>query len=312
MMVDVESEAGLGGTQNDEPKSNSEQEGNDSQEENTSSSNEEKSEDENGEAEIPGEASGAESSEDDGDGEQHASSAGKGFGMSEVISKLLEQPVSKPNPILAKRKTKMMKDREAQAQERRELAQRQLANKEKKTKGLIAPDPLQAPYERQLKKVATRGVVALFNAIAKHQRGATEGEEGKEGEEGGVKKKGDAKTASKAGFLEMLKGSNSAGKEQKNNTSKATNDGSDDEQVKPKWKALDDNFLLAKKGWDQESGSEEEGESAEDSGIDEEAIDFSASDDDEGDGRDRARAAIKKRGGGGGGRGNNKRGKRRR
>mmetsp|Transcript_5832 Transcript_5832/g.7588 ORF Transcript_5832/g.7588 Transcript_5832/m.7588 type:complete len:265 (+) Transcript_5832:163-957(+) len=191
----------------------------------------------------------------------------KGVGMADVISKLLGQNVGKANPVLAKRKTKMMKEREAQAAEKKDLTRRQLENKEKKERAFVKADVTTLPYERQLKKVANRGVVALFNAIAKHQRGVTEEDTAQPGKDVG----GTAKTASKAGFLNMLKGAS--------DTSTPKQEEADRESTTAStWAALDDNYMMETKGWDQEPDSEESGEERE-----EEEIEFGDSDDDNND-----------------------------
>jgi hypothetical protein len=62
--------------------------------------------------------------------------------------------------------------------------------------GLHEPDHADIEYERSLRRVATRGVVALFNAITQNQHAAAEG-----GEKVSAR---DVKQLSKDNFLQML------------------------------------------------------------------------------------------------------------
>eukprot|EP00613_Pedinella_sp_CCMP2098_P044299 CAMPEP_0171798214 /NCGR_PEP_ID=MMETSP0991-20121206/70436_1 /TAXON_ID=483369 /ORGANISM="non described non described, Strain CCMP2098" /LENGTH=483 /DNA_ID=CAMNT_0012409461 /DNA_START=42 /DNA_END=1489 /DNA_ORIENTATION=- len=81
--------------------------------------------------------------------------------------------------ILAKRTTKLMKQA---AEDKAEKKRAKVASKQKrdlKEVGLHVPDHHDIEYERALRRVATRGVVALFNAIAMHQHPpAADGEGG--------------------------------------------------------------------------------------------------------------------------------------
>ena len=86
--------------------------------------------------------------------------------------------------MLAKRKTAIMKEQEAHQNELRAEKRRRVSNKVEREKQMVAPSYVTISYERQLKKVATRGgilynmilffalltphyeiVIALFNAI---------------------------------------------------------------------------------------------------------------------------------------------------
>ena len=54
--------------------------------------------------------------------------------------------------------------------ERREKSKKVRERKEARRKAHVLPSPLDKPLERRLRRTATRGVVALFNAISQHQR----------------------------------------------------------------------------------------------------------------------------------------------
>ena len=110
-----------------------------------------------------------------------------------------------------------------------------------KEKQLCLPDANTADFERQLKKLATKGVVALFNAISKSKREVEEeGEEEVEGKEETKKKKKmnngadaskkDIKEITKNNFLAMLQTA-SGSMDNKSKKSEA-------EATKSKWAAL--------------------------------------------------------------------------
>eukprot|EP01116_Phalansterium_solitarium_P014248 TRINITY_DN31832_c0_g1_i1.p2 TRINITY_DN31832_c0_g1~~TRINITY_DN31832_c0_g1_i1.p2 ORF type:complete len:318 (+),score=141.83 TRINITY_DN31832_c0_g1_i1:22-954(+) len=75
-------------------------------------------------------------------------------------------------PILAKSKKKndaRRKEREIK-KERRKAKEEALARKLLSNRDHVVPDHSNAEYEKKLKKIATRGVVQLFNAITKQQK----------------------------------------------------------------------------------------------------------------------------------------------
>mmetsp|Transcript_35714 Transcript_35714/g.114270 ORF Transcript_35714/g.114270 Transcript_35714/m.114270 type:complete len:231 (-) Transcript_35714:2216-2908(-) len=85
-----------------------------------------------------------------------------GAKMASAMAKILASS-SSGEGVLSKRKTPMM----------RALDERQASKKRKKATSAAAAtatEPAKLNYERSLRKTATRAVVALFNAIAEHQR----------------------------------------------------------------------------------------------------------------------------------------------
>jgi Rrp15p len=108
--------------------------------------------------------------------------------------------------------------------------------------------------ERTHRRVATRGVVALFNAIAQHQN------DGKSGETANATKDSkEVKKMTKHGFLDMIK---TTAKEPATSVTKASkNDSAKNMLSKPRWNALQDDYLLGStlKDWDKESSEDEDG-----------------------------------------------------
>eukprot|EP01125_Pyxidicula_operculata_P004583 TRINITY_DN1727_c0_g2_i1.p2 TRINITY_DN1727_c0_g2~~TRINITY_DN1727_c0_g2_i1.p2 ORF type:complete len:135 (+),score=59.35 TRINITY_DN1727_c0_g2_i1:609-1013(+) len=91
--------------------------------------------------------------------------------------------------------------------------------------------------EQQLKKIATAGVVKLFNAVKKQQKSSQAG--------GGDEKSKDSLTKEK--FMELLQGS----KGKTNNKTKETQNNNKKTQAKkdeePQWGVLSDNYMLGAK-----------------------------------------------------------------
>lgn len=92
-------------------------------------------------------------------------------GLADMMQKILNQNIpSTKQPVLAKRKTQLMKEIENQKGEKSRLQKLRKERKLRREKQLVIPHVLSMAYEKQLKKLATRGVVALFNAIAKAKK----------------------------------------------------------------------------------------------------------------------------------------------
>lgn len=145
----------------------------------------------------------------------------KGDGFADMMAKILNQKTGDKIPVLAKRKTTLMKEVEGSHIDSDRLKRQRAAKKVEKEKQLVVPDLSSADFERQLRKLATRGgeiefmgflvsackicnyreitfkplscvllVVALFNAIAKTKKEAVEKEAAEKSEH---KREGDLK-----------------------------------------------------------------------------------------------------------------------
>ncbi len=94
-----------------------------------------------------------------------------------MIAKLLQQTNESDVPVLAKRKTPVMKEIEAERMDAINKKKARLSRKKEREGGWvknpsmqIKQHPSSQDYERNLRKLATRGVVALFNAISKSKK----------------------------------------------------------------------------------------------------------------------------------------------
>jgi hypothetical protein len=122
--------------------------------------------------------------------------------------------------------------------------------------------------ERTHRRVATRGVVALFNAIAQHQQ--------QNKPEAVQTSKSDSNTdtkhMTKHGFLDMIK---SAAKDDTSKKQKGKDTAAAAASSKPQWNALKDDYMMGSKlkDWDKESSEEDE--------DDDEPVDDTFGDDEE-------------------------------
>jgi hypothetical protein len=110
-----------------------------------------------------------------------ASGTGAKDGMADVMARILNQEVNKKAPVLAKRRTALMKDMEKEKRERHRAKEAAEKKRAALNHQLYVPDHKDAERERQLRRIATRGVVALFNAVTKARQAQEEGGDGSTG-----------------------------------------------------------------------------------------------------------------------------------
>lgn len=96
-------------------------------------------------------------------------------GMADVMARILSQEVKKKAPVLAKRRTPLMKDMEKEKRERHRAKEAAEEKRAALNHQLYVPDHKDTERERQLRRIATRGVVALFNAVTKARQAQEDG-----------------------------------------------------------------------------------------------------------------------------------------
>mmetsp|Transcript_6798 Transcript_6798/g.13071 ORF Transcript_6798/g.13071 Transcript_6798/m.13071 type:complete len:322 (+) Transcript_6798:42-1007(+) len=227
--------------------------------------------------------SGRDSSLEGGD-ESSAEEEGQGRdGMADMMSKILHQQVDGGRiPVLAKRKTTIMKQLEQEKASHDRLKEARRQKREDKGKFMVVPDHSTGDYERQLRKVATRGVVALFNAITKAKREELEKDES-EPKTAPKSKAAEVGALSRVNFVGLLQkeaakatastSSTTKSRESSVPTESAGESHHDDDlddsasskkKKKSGWSALEDGLLvdrkLALKDWDQDDDSEGDSE----------------------------------------------------
>jgi len=212
-----------------------------------------------------------EEEEEEEAGEENEAAGSTKDGMADMMSKILNQKTSKVVPVLEKRKTTIMKSIDAERTERAELKKAQAAKSLIRTKQLSQPGHSHPEKERALRKLATKGVVALFNAVAEAQRVQRELDEETAGGSSFTKKeekaaamaKVDIKKMSKSNFLDLLTGGQGQG-EKKTKTGHASaasredaseedeaesdSDGLDPAGSRGRWGALRDDYIPEDEG----------------------------------------------------------------
>ncbi|KAF7254001.1 RRP15-like protein [Varanus komodoensis] len=180
--------------------------------------------------------------------------AGWADAMAKVLNKKV--PTSKPT-ILIKNKARDA-EREKEKQERLERRKQLDKKREWEMMCRVKPDVAKdREPERNLQRIATRGVVQLFNAVRKHQKNVDE-----KVKEAGVSNRKRAKlisSVSKKDFINVLRGMEGTEVEQNSSRKslKSTQVESKSEEG-PAWSILRDDFMMgaSMKDWDKESDGE--------------------------------------------------------
>jgi hypothetical protein len=205
-------------------------------------------------------------------------------GFANVLAKILNQNIGNKNPVLAKRKTPIMKEQEAHKKDLRVDKKKREDNKASREKEMTIPGVDTVDYERQLRKVSTRGVIALFNAIFQAKKDA-EVEEDTKKSAGGKKRSRDgwdATDAANAGpdvkkltqekFLEMLKNGKQSSTSARDATEK-TKPGKKGEEEGSGWAAIKDDYMIGQKismkDWDKEVDSGDGGNNSDEDNFEE-------------------------------------------
>uniref|UniRef100_A0AAZ3Q2B4 RRP15-like protein n=1 Tax=Oncorhynchus tshawytscha TaxID=74940 RepID=A0AAZ3Q2B4_ONCTS len=220
------------------------------------------SEEEDGESEEEDGESEGEKEEGEGNREVDDVDTNPNAGWAEAMAKILQKktPESKPSILLKNKQLDKMKEKE-----KKENLERKKQTDKKRAWEMMCrekPDLVKdRENERNRQRVATRGVVQLFNAVRKHQKTVDE----KVKEAGGSERK-KAKllsSVSKKDFINVLRGTE-GGSEVVIKTERQTT-GREAEE-KPAWSVLRDDFMMgaSMKDWDKESDEEDAPGGAED------------------------------------------------
>ncbi|XP_013771713.1 RRP15-like protein [Limulus polyphemus] len=185
--------------------------------------------------------------------------AKKDVEFAEVISKERKnevQVVNEKGTITQSEKLPTKQPKKRISDEKRDILERKRQKLLWENMGRQKPDVTKKEQERALARIATRGVVQLFNAVQQHQKKVGKKLKAAGGTE--VKKEKALKSLTKGDFLDMLKGYKS---EKPNNLEVSEkkslqNSHSGGEQ----WSILRDDFMMGAtmKDWDREDNSDEE------------------------------------------------------
>ncbi|XP_078354981.1 RRP15-like protein [Oculina patagonica] len=115
----------------------------------------------------------------------------------------------------------------------------------------VKPDGSTMDYEKNLARIATRGVVKLFNAVSKHQK---EMESKLQSAPTEAKKSKVVESMSKSAFLDMLKSSSDKDRTQEINKEEKTEANDRSATDNSSWNILRDDFMMGAKmkDWNRE------------------------------------------------------------
>lgn len=113
----------------------------------------------------------------DNDNEEEEQQEKKKDGFADTIMNLLKQDTGSKLPVLSGRKTALMKQMQEHQKEAKVQELKRLEKKRRIEAKMIRPQENNIEFERQLRKLATKGVVALFNAVAKAKKEIADAEQ---------------------------------------------------------------------------------------------------------------------------------------
>lgn len=195
--------------------------------------------------------------------------------MSRILGTRMATSSKKSAPtlsvVLAKTVTPLQKLQQKEKEEQKAMKEKRQANRERNLTALHIPLSIattntiqpgvqlsvakELEQERFHRRVATRGVVALFNAITQHQR-----TNNTDNDSNVSSKRKEISKLTKHGFLDKIKAvAKSKGGDDKNENPKREKNVADSEgNSRSSWGALKDDYMLnPKKNWDEESSDEE-------------------------------------------------------
>ncbi|XP_042189469.1 RRP15-like protein [Callorhinchus milii] len=209
----------------------------------------------------PGEDGESDVAEENADKNPENPTAGWADAMAKILNK--KTPLNRPT-ILAKNKEKE-KEKEKLKQERLEKKKQLDERREWEQLCRVKPDVIKdRENEKMLQRLATRGVVQLFNAVRKHQGNVDE--KVKEAGRSDLKRAKLMSTVSKKDFINVLRGS----EDQKVKGTSVVKAAISSKQVQikseddPAWNILRDDFMMGAtmKDWDKESDEEQKAAAA--------------------------------------------------
>uniref|UniRef100_A0A8C0EY23 RRP15-like protein n=1 Tax=Bubo bubo TaxID=30461 RepID=A0A8C0EY23_BUBBB len=182
--------------------------------------------------------------------EATSSKAGPSAGWADAMAKVLNKKIPQNKSTILSKNKKLEKEREKEKQERLEKRMKLDKKREWEMMCRVKPDVVKdRDRERNLQRIATRGVVQLFNAVRTHQKNVDEK----------VKKAGNSdrqrakllSSVSKKDFINVLRNMEGA-KGSKNPGEVKSEEG-------PEWNILRDDFMMgaSMKDWDKESDGED-------------------------------------------------------
>lgn len=182
-----------------------------------------------------------------------------GSGWADAMAKILNKKTPVSQPIILLKNKKLQQEKEKERQEKLEKRRQLEKKREWEMMCRVKPDAVKdREKERNLQKVATRGVVQLFNAVRKHQSNIDE-----KVKEAGSSERKRAKlmaSVSKKDFINVLRGQEEtkAVQSNKNRTPRSKKVTVKTEEG-PEWNILRDDFMMgaSMKDWDKKSDDDD-------------------------------------------------------
>ncbi|XP_027497152.1 RRP15-like protein [Corapipo altera] len=198
--------------------------------------------------------------------EATTSKDGPSSGWADAMAKVLNKKIPQNKSTILSKNKSLEKEREKEKQERLEKRMKLDKKREWEMMCRVKPDVVKdREKERNLQRIATRGVVQLFNAVRAHQKNIDE-----KMKKAGSSDRRRAKllsTVSKKDFISVLR--NMEGAKGGKNDGKATKckEGEVKSEEGPEWNILRDDFMMgaSMKDWDKESDGE--GDTEQGSGL---------------------------------------------
>ncbi|XP_053315571.1 RRP15-like protein [Spea bombifrons] len=191
--------------------------------------------------------------EDTKDADEATTDADPNKGWADAMAKILNRPIlaKKSGTILVKSKA-LEKEKEKEKQEKLEKKKQLDKKRQWEMMCRVKPDVVKdKEVERNLQRIATRGVVQLFNAVRTHQGNINE----KIKDVGGSERKRSKlmSSVSKKDFIDVLRGKES--KADNSNEKRAARKVSVKSEDTSQWNILRDDFMLgaSMKDWDKDS-----------------------------------------------------------
>ena len=171
--------------------------------------------------------------------------------MGDVITKILKKKVkSDPSSIvLSKSKSTKQKQSDVKEDVKSKKAKYDLLANQREMNHILPIEVNNVPKEARLRRIGTKGVVMLFNAVSKHQK--EKADKMKTAKTEGDKIKVE-KSMKKSSFMDMLKkGDNKSSSKVKNEKVAEDKEG---DSAEPTWDVLKNDFMLGStlKHWDRE------------------------------------------------------------
>ncbi|XP_005999000.1 RRP15-like protein [Latimeria chalumnae] len=189
------------------------------------------------------------------EGAENAEKESANSGWADAMARILGKKALEKKPVILAKNREREKQKAKEKQERLERKKQIDRKREWEMMCRVKPDIVSdREVERSLQKLATRGVVQLFNAVRKHQKNVGD----KIREAGGSERKKNKlmTSVSKRDFISVLRGKEGRAPEQsmpgKTAKGKQATVKSEDG---PAWNILRDDFMMGAtmKDWDRES-----------------------------------------------------------